>query len=429
MGDNMEVLSVGEKIKRARIYKGYKLKDICGDVLSVSKLSCIENNKIIPEERILDYIAEKLDISPDYLKLNVEKQIEINLNEILKDKSKTDYEEKFKYNLELAEKYGYYDLAFKIMHLIFEHLLSMDELKKISDLIVRYSNLCNSINSTKNMLIYRMDLAKFLFKTGEFVQAANYFENVKETLLEEKSDNHVMLAESIYYEAKCYVALHSYVKAYNMVKDSLKIAESAGDDLIKAKMYYIMALLSLIINNGEFERYKAKADEAFGDRNDLKGQALLEYASAMIDIGKKIQAAHYIKEAINIYPEDNKEKHVKFLMECIECLINCDEIKDCEGLIEDVLNDSINLENIPLIEKAYYLKSRFFYKIGNMTYAEMYMNLSLDALEKFASKSEICKRYWEMGKFYYDIKSFHESLEYFSLAIKLQKKLEDGSLV
>lgn len=429
MGDYMEVLSVGEKIKRARIYKGYKLKDICGDMLSVSKLSCIENNKIIPEEPILDYIASKLDINPDYLKLNVDKQIEINLNEILNDKSKEDYEEKFKYNLDLAEKYGYYDLAFKIMHLIVEYMLNMGELKKIGNLMVRYCNLCNTIDSTKNRLIYRMDLAKFLFKTGEIVQAANYFFNIRDTLLEEKIDDNIMLAESIYYEAKCYVILHNYVKAYNIVKDSLKIAEGAVDDLIKSKMYHIMALLSLLIDSGNFEKYKAKAYEAFGNRDDLKGEALYEYASAMVDVNKKTQAAHYLKEAINIYPKDSKEKHVKFLMKCIECLMNSGEIEYCESLIEDVLNDSIKLNNIVLIEKAYYLKSRFFYKMGNMVYAEMYMNLSLDALEKFASKRKICKRYWEMGKFYYDMKSLHDSLEYFTLAIKLQKKLEDGSFV
>ncbi|SHH93152.1 hypothetical protein [Clostridium intestinale] len=42
----MEILSTGEKIKRARIYKGITLKELCGDKISISKMSCIENEKI-----------------------------------------------------------------------------------------------------------------------------------------------------------------------------------------------------------------------------------------------------------------------------------------------------------------------------------------------------------------------------------------------
>ena len=42
----MEILSTGEKIKRARVYKGITLKELCGDKISISKMSCIENGKV-----------------------------------------------------------------------------------------------------------------------------------------------------------------------------------------------------------------------------------------------------------------------------------------------------------------------------------------------------------------------------------------------
>ena len=76
----MEVLSTGEKIKRARVYKGITLKDICGDKISVSKMSCIENNKIKPEPWILEFIADKLDLSMNYLQQDVRQQIKENIN-------------------------------------------------------------------------------------------------------------------------------------------------------------------------------------------------------------------------------------------------------------------------------------------------------------------------------------------------------------
>ena len=67
----MEILSIGEKIKRSRIYKGITLKDLCEDKISMSKMSCIENNKIKPDEDILKFVAEKLDLRLEYLKQDV----------------------------------------------------------------------------------------------------------------------------------------------------------------------------------------------------------------------------------------------------------------------------------------------------------------------------------------------------------------------
>ena len=50
----MEILSTGEKIKRARIYKGITLKDLCEDKISISKMSCIENGKVKADKEIYE---------------------------------------------------------------------------------------------------------------------------------------------------------------------------------------------------------------------------------------------------------------------------------------------------------------------------------------------------------------------------------------
>ena len=71
----MEILSIGEKIKRARIYKGYTLKDICCDKISISKMSCIENGKIDPEGWVIDLVAKKLEADANYLKKDIKQQL------------------------------------------------------------------------------------------------------------------------------------------------------------------------------------------------------------------------------------------------------------------------------------------------------------------------------------------------------------------
>ena len=87
----MEILSTGEKIKRTRIYKGYTLREMCDDKISVSKMSCIENNKVMAEPWVLELISEKLDIDIAYLNENVKEQVEENIK-ALKEYEKNDQE-------------------------------------------------------------------------------------------------------------------------------------------------------------------------------------------------------------------------------------------------------------------------------------------------------------------------------------------------
>ncbi len=80
----MEILSTGEKIKRSRIYKGITLKELCGDKISISKMSCIENGKIKADDESLRYIAEKLKVDYSYLVRDVYDQIKYNIEDIKK---------------------------------------------------------------------------------------------------------------------------------------------------------------------------------------------------------------------------------------------------------------------------------------------------------------------------------------------------------
>lgn len=81
----MEILSTGEKIKRARVYQGITLKELCGNKVSISKMSCIENGKIKADKDMLEYIANKLDLDYEYLVRDVKEQIISNLELINED--------------------------------------------------------------------------------------------------------------------------------------------------------------------------------------------------------------------------------------------------------------------------------------------------------------------------------------------------------
>ncbi len=73
------------------------------------------------------------------------------------------------------------------------------------------------------------------------------------------------------------------------------------------------------------------------------------------------------------------------------------------------------------MEKAYYYKAMIFERKKNYIMAETYMMLSLDALMKYGTKSEICKRYMKIGTMYHDMGNVNDSIKYFSLAFKMDK--------
>ena len=94
----MEILSTGEKIKRARIYKGITLKELCNDKISISKMSCIENGKVKAEEWILEEVSKKLSLDFDYLKQDVKEQIDMNIQRIKKENDSNRREKEILYS-------------------------------------------------------------------------------------------------------------------------------------------------------------------------------------------------------------------------------------------------------------------------------------------------------------------------------------------
>ena len=121
--DNMEVLSIGEKVRKLRIKKGVRLKDICSKNLSISKISCIENNKIRADECSLKILANKLGTSYEYLSKDVDDQIFENISSFDEEIFNMEIFEKYKYNLHIAIEYKIYDLVFKICNRIFNRFV------------------------------------------------------------------------------------------------------------------------------------------------------------------------------------------------------------------------------------------------------------------------------------------------------------------
>ncbi|AJD31701.1 MULTISPECIES: helix-turn-helix domain-containing protein [Clostridium] len=417
----MEILSVGQKIKRARVYKGYTLKELCGDTISVSKMSCIENDKIKPDDEILKIISEKLEIDIKYLKAGVKEQLLDNIDKLKYNKNASEYEKILEYNLKYAEEYKYYHIAFYIIHMLFNHYLENSEIEKLQLIISKYYDYWLKSSIDENKIIYYMDIAKLFFETKEYIEAASYYRSIRK--IAQEKNNYILLSEATYDEAACYIRIKEFDKAYEIAVSLIDLIDFLDNNIKKAEVYKILAILSLRLDRKKFENYEEKSYVLYG--NDLihKADATFKYATAMFDIGEKDKAINYINKALDLYPKNNTRAFVSFMLDTMKILLKNNILYRAQEISDEILNYAIKINNIRFIEKAYYYKAIILEKQGSLDTAEMYMNLSLDSILKFGTKQEIYERYMKMGNMYHKMNQVGESIKYFNLAIKLSKKL------
>ncbi|AZV55623.1 helix-turn-helix transcriptional regulator [Clostridium sp. AWRP] len=416
----MEILSTGEKVKRARIYKGYTLKELCNSKISISKMSCIENDKIKPEDWILEFLSDKLEISFEYLKLDIKNQIIKNVHDIEKKQDKKNYEKNLVYNFKFAERYNYDDICFRIIHLLFNYYLEKSELEKLHNIIVKYYEYLQRNFSKEKAALYYMDVGKYFFKTKEFLQAINYYDNVLGIAAETGSNE--LLSKVTYNKIICFIALNDYEKAYELSGAITKLLNMIDGDIKKAKMYHVLAILSLKNDTEKFKLYEKKANEFYKDNLKDKSISMVDYAAVMFTSNMSEKAVFYINEALNIYPKECAVEFANFVIKIVGILIKNQIWDRAESICDRALDCSIKLNDIVLIERAYYYKALIFIRKGQLAEGEMYMNLSLDALSKFETNTCKYERYMEIGCMYYDMKKVQEALKYFNIAIDLKQK-------
>lgn len=419
----MEILSTGEKIKRSRIYKGITLKELCGDKISISKMSCIENGKIKADEESLRYISKKLQVDYDYLVRDVYDQIKYNIEDIKKSTcSLKKLENIINYNLEYACKCGFNDLALKLTHILFELYMDNDKVENIQLLISKYYDLYRLTQCNEEIIVYYSDMATFFMKTAEYHEAISYFARIIEIYENSYIEDRLSYVYACFYKGICYKNINMNEKAYECLKKVLEFTNILSDK-DKGDFYHEFAILNILLYKIEAEKYLKKAFEY--KKNDLKELAKFKGKNGEVyfRVQEVNKAMKEIKDAIKIYPRKDKKGCGEFLIKCIDTLYNNKQYEEAFKYTEEALDLAINIDEIKLIEKGYYFKGMIHQKKGEFIQAEMYMNLSTDFLFKFANSEERYKRYNEMAELYYNLGELKESVKYFILAINIEKKL------
>lgn len=418
----MEILSTGEKIKRARVYQGITLKELCENKISISKMSCIENGKIKADKDILEYISKKLGLDYEYLVRDVEEQIISNLQLINRDLvPDEEMDNVINHNLNYALEYSYNDLAFELIHKLFNYYVKKNKVENIQLIISQYYDLYQKNNTRENTIIYYVDMATFFYSIKDYNEAINYYSRAISLIKSKKNFSKQDYAYISYREGKSYEKLGKLEEAYDILKEALKYIGNIDKDLDKGDIYHSFATVCIRLNKEEAEKYINLAYKYKKENVTVLAIAKGKSGESYFYANNRKKAIEEIMEGIDLFPTIDERKYVRFLNTCIRTLYENKEYDIAYEITDKALDSAIDTDDIVLIEEAYYFKGMILQKKGLYVQAEMYMNLSLDSLFKFANKEKRHERYLDMGEMYFKLGDVKDSLKYFTLAMKLEK--------
>lgn len=420
----MEILSTGEKIKRARIYKRITLKELCGEEISISKMSCIENGKIKADDECLKYISDKLQIDYSYLVQDVYEQIKDNIKSVKKSKHSLEkIESIIKYNLDYSFRYNFNDLALELIHILFKLYIKDNKIEKLQLLISKYFDLYQHATNNEQIIIYYSDMAEFFVKTKEYHEAISYYSRIIQIYEKDQIKFDDKYIYACFYEGICYKNINLIEESYKCLKKIIDKEALFKNDNDKGDYYHEFAIVNILLYIGEADKYLNIALNYKKDDMKVLAKFKAENGDIYFKVHKDDKALIELEDAAKIYPREDVRGCGDFLIKCIDILYKNNKYDEAFSYTSEALNLAIDIDDERLIEKAYYFKGMIHQKLNDYIQAEMYMNLATDFLLRFANNEEKYKRYNEMAELYYNLNELKESIKYFTLAIQIEKKL------
>ena len=420
----MEILSTGEKIKRARIYKRITLKELCGEEISISKMSCIENGKIKADDECLKYISDKLQIDYSYLVQDVYEQIKDNIKSVKKSKHSLEkIESIIIYNLDYSFRYNFNDLALELIHILFKLYIKDNKIEKLQLLISKYFDLYQHATNNEQIIIYYSDMAEFFVKTKEYHEAISYYSRIIQIYEKDQIKFDDKYIYACFYEGICYKNINLIEESYKCLKKIIDKEALFKNDNDKGDYYHEFAIVNILLYIGEADKYLNIALNYKKDDMKVLAKFKAENGDIYFKVHKDDKALIELEDAAKIYPREDVRGCGDFLIKCIDILYKNNKYDEAFSYISEALNLAIDIDDERLIEKAYYFKGMIHQKLNDYIQAEMYMNLATDFLLRFANNEEKYKRYNEMAELYYNLNELKESIKYFTLAIQIEKKL------
>lgn len=427
----MQILSLGEKIKKLRKEQNMTLKELAGDRITAAQISHIERDKSHTSQELLEYLADKLGVSVDYLLETKEMQSKkITDNLILKS----------------------------------EIYIKCDELEEAEEQINEIIKVCKNYKLTENYGKCNNLLAEIYCKRGDYSSAVYYYEKALYYFIknEDKEDiyncyvsigdiygldkfhkgalTHYMLAKEVLEESNIedgdiYKELYSKIsKSYMNLKQPQKALEFMekidridNEDNVKEEVNILVMKAKGLLSVGKYVESKECFNKALEiikkeENKNRLAQVYLTMSNIYSEIGDVDKHLEYSQKVYDITKRDENKYMMESLFNMIESYVQKGEYEMAKKYCKLALVSSIKNK-----DKYYEYKSLKFYSDMYKNQDEVetaidYLNKCITIANNLQDSKILANLYIELGKLYSNI-SKDKELEYYQKGVLMYKDL------
>lgn len=342
----MEILSLGEKIKRKRKELNMTLKDLAGDRITPGQISLVESGRSNPSMDLLEYLADALRTSVEYLMESEETQAEkicMYYEQVAEAYILSgDYfmgEKYIENGLYYSEKYNLEYRKARILFLTGKIHMLKDELVAAQQYFLSSNVIFIKNNNFEEVVKTFLCLGKITLKLKAYHSTSSYLKQAEKVYIDNNIGNDQLLGEIYYYMA------NSFFKTDN-IKQSIDYAFLAKEKFQKIynKKDYARTLLLLSDEYSESGdlinaiKYSKKALEVYQELEDISSIAEIENS-----LGRLFYEFENIEESFIHYNlakgirlSNNDEKLVNTLLNICENYLKIKDVEKCEEGIKEI---------------------------------------------------------------------------------------------
>jgi transcriptional regulator with XRE-family HTH domain len=428
----MEILSLGEKLKRRRKELNMTLKDLAGDRITPGQISLVESGKSNPSMDLLEYLASALNTSIEYLMESEETQAEKicaffeNMTEaciLNQDLASGDqYVEKALY---YTEKYNLEYRKAKNLYLRGVIYMRRKEASLAQKTFLTANIIFIKLNSYEDIIFTFLKLGIITLGLKAYQLAYSYFKQAEKVFMDNDIGNDFLLGEIYYYIAFTHHRLENVDNAINYSKMSKEKFTQMDE-----KKKYAASLLNI--------------SKGYSEKGDIN--SALKYSKKTLSIFRDIYDNSYLAEIENNlgklfyefedYEESfihlNKSKELReknkdsrlceTLISICENYIKKKDVQSAKQTLQQIEDNTLE-DNHKVRLEYYILKYRIEILDSRIKEAEDTLKTALSFVSSSGLKREEAEISMLLGKFYSDKGQEKDASKYLVRGVEIFRAL------
>lgn len=428
----MNILSLGEKIKKLRKEKNMTLKELAGDRITAAQISHIERDKSHTSYELLEYLSERLDVSIDYLLETKEmqsKKITDNLileSEIYIKKGELDDAEKEIHQIiEICEEYDLSENYGKCNYLLGNIYLKRKDSRKANFYFEKALFYFIKNDDKKRIFECYMNSADIYFEDG-FYQVAlinySFAKDILNQITTDEPDTYKDLYSKI---SKCYMRMDDsekaleYIELIGSIDNNYSPTQEVEMLVLKAKK---------LLSEGKYldsKDYFTKALKIIEkeENKDKLAQVYLTVGKIYGEMGDNEKLLQYSEKVYDLKKSDSDEYMMDSLFNIIESYIDSNNFEQAKKYSKLALAAAIKIKSkYDEFRALKYYCDIYKYK-GETEISIEYLLKCIDIVSALDKEEVLGNLYIELGQLYSGI-SKDKELECYQKGVTIFKNLE-----